>query len=349
MIGEEIKQRARLKGYMFEIIIMILLKENGYSEVLERNNKIREDRNRFIEVRGRGSWHQIDCLVDYNVVLPFLYPIRVFGEVKFHTNPTKKDAIREFIGVIKDIQENYFVPDSFNEPFNRVSELGVFFSASGFEAQAERLAFAHNIKTISYRNNFAIDRIVKLITEIERNYLYASKCISKGNFNVFFDNFNDLLDGLITAEQFKKRFDLANGIENIIYDLVEQFKSIKSSFIASTSAGVFIHFLGYDKFPDELFRDTDTQICEVYYLENRRQYYLEFTEDSVRRKFYFTPPKSLHEAAFYGGNIVLNEKERLFKSLHITKKINGLNRNISLKLNKTWLENVRNNLENRRY
>lgn len=346
MIGETNLIRSRLKGYIFEIILKKLLKVNGFYEVRDRNPKIiKEVRYKFLEVRGRGGWHQIDCLCDYNVILPFMYPIRMLGEVKYHSEKVSKEDIREFIGIVKDIQENYFVSDNFNEGFNRVTELGVFFSINGFEAPAERLAFAHNIKTISYKNNYIIDSIKSCIEKLEKNYLYANECISEGNFNDFHQMFSELLDGALKGDVFRLRFKASVGIEFVLRDLTDKFKAIKSNFIASTSSGVFLHFIGESEFPNELFETTDEQECEVYYYLDRKGYYMTFTNDHSERRYFFTPPQSLHEAAFYGGNLMLNEKERIFKLLQISITIRGIKRNLTIRLNSTWLENARESID----
>lgn len=330
-------KRGRLKGYMFELILKKLLQNNGFSPVTKKTKKIRETRKNFFEVRGRGGWHQIDCLFDYNIILPFMYPIRMLGEAKYHKKLVTKAEIREFIGVIKDIQENYFVKNKFH---HRVTELGVFFSTNGFDTQAEKLAFAHNIKTISYKNNYIIEKIKKLIDELESNYLSAKECITSGNFNEFFEEFSNLLDENGNFNKFKRRFKTSDGIDNILSELIENLKVIKSSFIANSSAGIFLHFLSEDKFPEELFETTDIQRCKVHFNKNGG-YWLTFSCDPEKGKHYFTPPKSLKIAAFYGGSSILEEKEKIFKTLKISKKIKGMDRNLTLELDTTWLNAIK--------
>ena len=100
--------RSQLRGYLFEIIVMELLFKNQFSEInvaAEPNDRVREVRPGFIEFKGRGCWHQIDCLCDYNKLIPFSYPLRLLGEVKFYKSNLSKEHIREYIGVIKDIPQ----------------------------------------------------------------------------------------------------------------------------------------------------------------------------------------------------------------------------------------------------
>ena len=121
--------RSRLKGYLFEIVVLELLRKNNFCEVQvsrEPEDRVRENRPGFVEFKGRGCWHQIDCPCDYSQLIPFMYPIRLLGEVKYHKTPLEKKHIREYIGVIKDIQENYFVADGVNpqEFYPRKTEIG---------------------------------------------------------------------------------------------------------------------------------------------------------------------------------------------------------------------------------
>ena len=176
MKHENRQLRNQLKGYLFEIIVMELLRKNKFSEVnvaFEPNDRVRETRSGFIEFKGRGCWHQIDCPCDYNLLIPFSYPIRLLGEVKFYKSRLSKDLIREYIGVIKDIQENYFAADGVDlqNYYPRKMEIGAYFSANGFQEEAEKLAYVHGIKTISYKNNYLISRLKFLVEEFEKNYI----------------------------------------------------------------------------------------------------------------------------------------------------------------------------------
>lgn len=135
------QKRGIIKGELFEIAVLHLLLQNDFSKIQVRTangkdivpNRVRETRENFIELKGRGEWHQVDCPCEYDFVSPFMYPIRLIGEVKYHSEPTDKEDIREFIGVLKDISENYFVPaDIGKKDFHkllpcRYLEVGVFF------------------------------------------------------------------------------------------------------------------------------------------------------------------------------------------------------------------------------
>ena len=90
---DSIFQRGQIRGYLFEMAILHLLLNNGFSRVSSNKtskkdknqvNRVRENRPFFVELRGRGGWHQIDCPCDYSILSPFMYPIRLIGEVKYY-------------------------------------------------------------------------------------------------------------------------------------------------------------------------------------------------------------------------------------------------------------------------
>jgi hypothetical protein len=345
MKGEANSYRSLLKGYMFEVVIMKLLEHNGYKRIECFDGiTIRCQRSRFIEFRGRGTWHQIDCPCDYRRLIPFINPLRILGEVKFLSCKVGKDYIREYIGTIKDIQENCFVIDGQDKPMQRYTEIGIYFAAEGFDEEADKLAFAHNIKTISYKDNSIIERIKFHISELEANYLLVKKCLENNASNDFLDFFYQILSGeerLIRA--FLEEYDIADECKHLLSALSEALYEVKSSFVASTSGGAFIHFLGKDGFPDELFEKTDEQLCRVHYnIENNMKIYnISFCEDDQNRKFYFSPPLALNDEAFRCEKKMANLKEGLLKTINATVTIGGVSRNLVFKLDSDWLDSIR--------
>jgi hypothetical protein len=264
------------------------------------------------------------------------------AEVKYYAEEVDKDSIRQFIGVVKDIQENYFLPEGPHEPIERYTELGVFLSAEGFSQEAENLAFAHNIRTISYRNNMIIDQIKNHIYELERNYLSADRCVSRGNLSEFMNSFERLLAGDQRAMAlFMERFQPADGFTQRIAELRETLAIVRSSFVGTTSGGALLHFVSHNEFPNELFSETDTQPCQVYYEEDRlgsRYFFLILVRDELSRRFYFSPPLSLQKAVYYGQSAALNEKERILRTINVSLRIGGIKRTLVFELDTDWLD-----------
>ncbi len=348
MKGEYRASRSQLRGYLLEIVILELLKKNGFAEIdaaAESCERVRERREGFIEIKGRGCWHQIDCPCDYQHLIPFSNPLRLLGEVKFFKNPLEKKYIREYIGVIKDIQENYFVSDGMTtgDFYPRKTEIGVYFSANGFQAEAEKLAYAHGIRTVSYVNNYLLDRIKKLIETLEEKYM-SVQCMTD-SWGIVRNEFTEAVRDGHAEEHIKwSCFYTNDGYLQVIDEIHESLMHIRTSFIGTTVTGVFLHFIGEEEFPYELFSETDEGRCRVHYdMDNDRNlfFWLEISGDEKRRRFYFTPPETLDQAAIYGTHRAADEKERLFRVLNVNVDMNGITRNLTLHIDSDWLDAVR--------
>ncbi|MGE5579478.1 MAG: hypothetical protein ACM3WU_05460 [Bacillota bacterium] len=331
-----------MRGYLFEAVVLRLIEANGFMLVPIIPGRTRQSREAFLEVKGRGTWHQIDCPCDYTRIIPFMYPIRMLGEVKFFTKPISKDYVREFIGAIKDIQENYFVDDENLTIPDRVSEVGVFFSASGFEPEAEKLAFVHNIRTVSYANNPLIDRVKKIVSITEEDYLDTQICLrGDGTVARFLRSFTQVLSGEPQSlERFVRDFRPRYGFREQVDRLLRSFMSIEASFVGTTSGGALLHFVGSEPFPEEVFQDTDEQMSRVYYEghDNHRFFYMMLNQDARGRRFYFTPPIALAEAAFRSQREAAIQKMQLLRTVHIPMRVNDINRHLVIRLDTDWLE-----------
>ena len=282
-------------------------------------------------------------------MIPFTYPLRILGEVKYRSKPLSKSYVREYIGVIKDIQENYFTADGSNTDTlpERKMEIGVYFSANGFQPEAEKLAFAHGIKTISYQNNFLLKEIKNSIEELEASHL-SVKCLSQDQWNEHKRYFIYSIKYSDYVSQATAPKGLPVEASQILSQINTSLRHINSSFIATTATGVFLHFLGEHRFPEELFKYGDDAHCRIFYhdenernLSNRRSFYLVFREDPQQRRFYFTPPESLDQAAVHGGKAVLDAKRHVFRYLKVNTVINGIARNLVINLDQDWLDAIR--------
>lgn len=137
------------------------------------------------------------------------------------------------------------------------------------------------------------------------------------------------------------------GYESTLEDLKRNLDSIQSSFMGTTETGFLLHFVGFDRFPDELFLEGDEGHCRVYYdIDGRtrsRYFWIEFGNNygySEPSKFYFSPPESLDDAAVFGGRRVLEEKREHFRKLYMAVNINGVARNLVITMDNNWLDEV---------
>jgi len=348
MNGESSVRRGQLRGYIFEVVIRYLLELNDFDQICTAvPNRINITNYNKIEIKGRGTWHQIDSPCLYKKTIPFIYDLRLLAEVKFYSTEIQKNKIREYIGTIKDISENYFIDDvNTIENQTRFTDIGVFFSANGFQLEAEKLAFAHGIKTISYSNNSIMNGIKPIIESLESQCLRAEHCISEGNQNQFMEQLRNLImtpERPILLNEFERRFRPEGNYVQNVNSLSETLRGIQSSFFGVTGTNYFIHFISNSLFPGHLFERTDERECRIYYQEDGALFYLQIFGDGElnNARFHFSAPRPLLAEVFHGGRTILDEKGRHFSVIKISTTINEINRNLTLKLDNQWLERAR--------
>lgn len=339
---------AQRKGYLFEAVVRAILARNGWSLMQNgHSSRYKKSSNYNIELRGRGTWHQIDSPCIFKHHIPFTYPLRLIVEAKCHKHPVSKAYIRSFIAVIKDISENYFVDPSNPRPSveqTRYSDIGAFFSASGFNREAINLAYAHGIRTISYRTNPLFVPINEILDMLAEGLIGTRLIVKAGGANAFVYRMEKFLLG---DEEVDTLID-HNGIGNefVLYHvnaLREKMYNIKSSLIGSTVGGGLLNLLGEHSFPDELFERRDTRLCRVFY-ENRNNnglpMWLEITDDPQRRRFYFDVPLGLEEVIASGG-AVLDAKRKYFSSIQVYREINNVGRSLNLAIDQAWINELK--------
>lgn len=333
------KTSGNIRSSLFNIIIQRLMERDGY--VLQQPNAqnrhmVRKVRNNFLELRGRGCWHQIDCPCICERTVPFLPPVRLIGEVKYHMSEIKKESVRNFLGVLEDIREGSMVMDFYGTgaPGIQRTDIGVIFAANGFWPEAERLAYSHEIRTISYKNNRQMARLKELIFELESRYLNYDVVMQQGNFLA---QLEQVIDKELPAEQFAEMYNLLPETVPLMEGMVKELEKIRTSFFASTAAGIMIHFLGSEEFPAELFETSDTAVCRVGLEASgaERSYYLQLRADEKKRRFYFSPPEGFQEQALYGWEKKKGDSggERV---LFASMKIGGMERSLRLIMDPDW-------------
>ena len=105
---------AQIRGMLLEEAVLYLLRRTGYRTIDSENGDPTLDScGAGLQVRGRGSKHQIDAIADYLVQPPFGNPQRLLGEAKCYgqTHPIGLDITRNAVGVLKDVSE-YWTPSA---------------------------------------------------------------------------------------------------------------------------------------------------------------------------------------------------------------------------------------------
>lgn len=333
-----------VKGYMFEVIVSLLLEKHDFKRVYDQSTTnngyhVEQARYQFTEFTGRGTKHQIDCPYDYPNTIPFINQIRLLGEVKCYGSPIRKEHIRTFIGTIKDITENYVTNNAEVSNYKRYTELGVIFSASGFDIEAERLALAHNIKTVSYENHCILGALVSYLNELE---IYRNKqaLMGQGKTKEFLMRFKSILSNDFQnndIQSFRRTYYKDESCIEILKKMQELLGKVKSNFLAVTKNGLLIHFISFDPFPYDVFTKSDTANCSVFYESNegRLEFYLDIdnNENVSKAKYYFSPPEILEETIRTSPDSAVSIKRQLFEDITFSYRINDINRTLTLKLN----------------
>lgn len=340
MIDETTTKRGQLRGYIFEVVIRHLLCLNNFKIITENvSNRVRTHNSHHIEIKGRGTWHQIDSPCLYEKSVPFTYDLRLLAEVKFHTREIQKEKVREFMGVIKDISENYFIEGDYSiENQTRYTDIGVFFAANGFQPEAEKLAFVHGIKTILYKNNQLMENIKNKIMDLEKHHLRADNCISSGNRIKFMDDLLRILQNPNNNGDlilFREDYGIENGVE-ILNDLILYSNKIITSFFGITSTNYFLHFISNSVFPSRLFERVDERMCRIRHTQSGN-FYLTIDGDETETRFYFAAPEPLFQLIFSSPQKVASEKISHFEKIKVSITLNSIQRSLVLKLNQDWL------------
>jgi hypothetical protein len=140
---------AALRGYLLEESLAWLLRFTGYELLVHAS----EDPNELVMtgdtllVRGRGARHQVDVLGEFPFTPAFSMPVRLFLEAKYHQQPCGLDLVRNAHGVVYDVNENFMAQPG-SRPRQRYRYCYALFSASGFTAEAQKYALAHQISLV---------------------------------------------------------------------------------------------------------------------------------------------------------------------------------------------------------
>ena len=158
-----------IRGLLLEEVLLNLLRESGYSTVEDSDNDITlQSGHSGLEVRGRGSQHQIDAIANFSISPPFSYPIRILLEAKFYSAVIGIDVIRNAVGVLKDVNE-FFIPENNKISKPRYHYQYAIFTSSSFAKPAQEYAFAHDIYLIKLENNRYFSPIISAIANLDHN------------------------------------------------------------------------------------------------------------------------------------------------------------------------------------
>jgi hypothetical protein len=328
------KTFERAKGAIFEAIVRKLLQKNEYEPCKADYEQV-DDKGR---VRGRGEWHQIDALGRWKYTIPFVYPLRLLCEAKCWNNSVGLPVVRNFVGVIKDIAENYFVED--NQDIDkrmlskRHTDCGAIFSISGFTKPAQRYAYAQGIFLVSYENNPVINKLVKNVEELSR-FVRLARRRKKREFSEWFER---IWSTSYPPTDDKYVADREAFIDNLT-KLESKFSDVRTSVIGIATGVYPLHLLSYTEIPYDLFIGTDETFFRTTYRRTERGgYYFEiFPSDFPEVRLYFTVPEII--LSKYRDSMRRFKMEFL-EWIDIPVTVRGIRRILRFKLDTEWLKSI---------
>lgn len=296
-----------IRGYLYEIFIAKHLQNNGFLECPKNKTTKGCQVNSRGEIEGRGEYHQIDFVGIFTKLTPYVYPLRVLAECKYYKAPLQKKIIRQYIGVIKDISENYYVPSEikksnkesiFGKQVPRFTDVPIIFSVNGFDTHSENLAWAQGINLVSHRGIPIFNDIIRLIDLLAERIDFCCKC--KGSKGAKASDFIEFIRSAINnfsiptktnQDDYKKFYCYSHKyVCKYIFKFAEEIKNINTFIIATTEKGTVLNLVSKGEFPTEYFRIDDEQVQNPEYNPNRAQvsvYFDNLGDENRNRVFYF--------------------------------------------------------------
>lgn len=143
-------RESALRGYLLEETLAWLLRSSAYELLVSADQDPAElvPHGNELRVRGRGTTHQVDVLGEFAYTPAFSLPVRLFLEAKFYATPCRLGVVRNALGVIQDVNQNYMTDPHSSRPRRRFQYCYALFSTSGFSKEAQDFALAHQISLI---------------------------------------------------------------------------------------------------------------------------------------------------------------------------------------------------------
>ena len=134
-------RESTLRGYLLEEALAWLLRSSAYELLVsaDQDPAELEPHGYGLRVRGRGTTHHVDVLGEFAYTPAFSLPIRLFLEAKFYTTPCGLDVVRNALGVIQDVNQNYKTDAHSTRPRRRFQYCYALFSTSGFSKDAKTM------------------------------------------------------------------------------------------------------------------------------------------------------------------------------------------------------------------
>lgn len=350
---------GQIRGVLLEEIVLHLLEKVGYRIVNSREDGTR-DGNAGLEVQGRGEWHQVDALAAFDYTPSFMYPLRIIVEAKcYNNNRVDIGVVRNSLGVLRDITENYFTHHLNNNEevqIQRFNYHSAIFSSSGYTKAAQRYAIAHQIFLIQYHRVPIIRPIIDILLEMDVQH-FRNVRRTRRRESVNFDpeyplkrlreTFRRVLknanENYIDKELLNVYFT-EEGMTLINEGILSQMSRIKGSYYGMLQGKYPIHLLSYTELPSAPFMNSDEILCKIYHENENTWSFVPIDYNEGNPNFFelqFDLPEEitiLMEGIWGDLRAVAGLKRDMFSFINISGKIGGVRRQVRLKLDQEWLD-----------
>ncbi|WP_397574271.1 hypothetical protein [Silanimonas sp.] len=348
-----------LRGIILEEVVLHLLELAGYRTVETGEEGTRVGHS-GLEVQGRGEWHQIDALAALDHSPPFMYPIRLMVEAKCHATdkPVQIHVVRNAVGVLKDISENFFSAtvrssDGARIPTLRFNYQSAIFSSSGYTRGAIKYAIAHQIFLIQYKNVGLIQPVLSGIHTLVESHLRDPETAERKRSisTRIRETFRELIrlngdvqpavDGVLTTD----------GHRHLRDEVIRPLLDIRGSYFGTLQGRWPIHLIAKNPLPPAVFSETDEVPCKVFGRQGNRWSFapshIRETDENRWFRLDFDLPEevvSILESSDRDAETVARIKEGHFSYADLSGKIGGINRRFRLKLDSDWMADYRRRL-----
>lgn len=345
---------SQVRGALLEEAILYLLEKVGYETITNSNTSNSQELrggHSGLEVRGRGSWHQIDALAFFPASPAFMYPLRLMVEAKCYreNRPVGIEIVRNSIGVLKDISENYFTVQQRTGRHLQIPSFNyhsAIFSTSGYTVGAIEYALAHQVFLIQYNNVSVIHPLINAIMQ------FGPECLTnlgKQSIKEVREKYRNAIRNSYYHTDMR-RYLTDEGIELIDNALVETLQQIQGSYFGMLQGRWPLHLLTQQELPPNAF-ETDVVQCRVigYQTGNWRFTPLYFQPDEPGWfELEFDLPEqiaSLVAREWDSREAVANIKREHFSFIQLSGIIGGIRRSVKLELNNEWIEEYINRIQ----
>jgi hypothetical protein len=340
---------TQIRGALLEEAILFLLKRIGYepyeaATLLPHHAGHIRSGHSGLEVRGRGTWHQLDAFALWKHSPAFLYPLHLMIEAKCYAldRPVGVEVPRNSIGVLKDISENYFTYSRAKGAVQgpRYNYSAAIFSTSGFTRGASEYAVAHQIFLIQYDNIPAIAPLIDSILSFDKSCLIQMGKLAVSGVRMYYRHI------LAQREPIEDELDVLTerGKGLLRGPISGACRAIEGSYFGMLQGQWPLHLLRLRGLPAEAFGEDIVQ-CRVLSSDGKNWKFVPRAHALGAAGWFeleFSLPSFIAELVLENWedrHAIADLKQQHFSYVDLTGIIGGIRRSVRLQLDQDWIHN----------